>query len=525
MKHLISVVNRIFFSVIVLLSITFLPTNLYAAKITVDGIVYDLNKGAKEATIIGSVPASLPSELIIPSKITNKEISYTVRGIKMFSFDNTSIISVKIPGTIKYLENRCFGYCNNLKKVEIENGVSSIHYDAFCGSKNVTEVIVDRDVTDYITHFFNLEKLTIGPHVKEVRNASLSSCKQLTDLYINCEEISDINPGGLRKPWFNYLSSLKRVKFGENVRKINAEAFAYASNIESMDFSKSSLDSIGNNAFEGCDFEFLDLSSTKLKVIPIQAFRVCNNMKLIILPNTLKMIYEEAFYGCSKLEYVYIPDSVTCIMNRAFKNCDNLQQISLPIGFSQLGEQVFKETKLKQCDIRVSNGKSTSIPLSSIKTSNISMEGSLTEFLEDISGVVFGVGAALKNALPQDVVDVITATPAPTQSGPTLQAARDALLIEYDWSKGRVHDTDDDFQDYRSIVFTQNGQPISVKCSWCHLNKNGKRLDRFAFMDKDYKYRWYETLDQSIYAAYMYYFFQTEVNEGRDQYYISKYFE
>ena len=52
MKHLISVVNRIFFSVIVLLSITFLPTNLYAAKITVDGIVYDLNNYRKCTSII-----------------------------------------------------------------------------------------------------------------------------------------------------------------------------------------------------------------------------------------------------------------------------------------------------------------------------------------------------------------------------------------------------------------------------------------------------------------------------------------
>jgi hypothetical protein len=57
--------------------------------------------------------------------------------------------------------------------------------------------------------------------------------------------------------------------------------------------------------------------------------------------STITSIGDGAFYGCDRLTSVTIPDSVTSIGNYAFQNCSGLTSVTIPNSVTSIGEQAF----------------------------------------------------------------------------------------------------------------------------------------------------------------------------------------
>ena len=131
------------------------------------------------------------------------------------------------------------------------------------------------------------------------------------------------------------------------------------------------MESIGNNAFEGC----INLTSVTINnnvfvsenrtsetsfctifgpqvtnyileddVITIgdMAFLGCSNLISITIPNSVTTIGQSAFAECSSLTSVNIPNSVTTIGTTAFQNCSSLTSISIPEGVEKIGYGLFR---------------------------------------------------------------------------------------------------------------------------------------------------------------------------------------
>lgn len=101
------------------------------------------------------------------------------------------------------------------------------------------------------------------------------------------------------------------------------------------------LQSIGANAFIGCE----SLTSVQfpegLQVIAIEAFRGCTSLTSVLFPEELQRIGSFAFDGCTSLTSVQFSEGLQWIYDYAFRDCTSLTTIicnaSIPPEFTYDG--------------------------------------------------------------------------------------------------------------------------------------------------------------------------------------------
>lgn len=87
-----------------------------------------------------------------------------VESIADLAFSNSSITSVSIPSTVKYIGNRSFYSCTNMKEISIKNGAKYIGKSAFFGTK-INKIKLGSKVNrieDYAFAQSNLQYLDLG---------------------------------------------------------------------------------------------------------------------------------------------------------------------------------------------------------------------------------------------------------------------------------------------------------------------------------------------------------------------------
>ena len=105
-KHLPNSLRALFLSLAVLLSLPML-----AEEVEIDGINYDLNAEARQATVIKKSSGAYSGEVVIPESVEHKGAAYSVTSIG----------------------ESAFYYCSFLTSVTIPNSVTSIGESAFRG--------------------------------------------------------------------------------------------------------------------------------------------------------------------------------------------------------------------------------------------------------------------------------------------------------------------------------------------------------------------------------------------------------
>ena len=136
---------------------------------------------------------------------------------------------------------------------------------------------------------------------------------------------------------FKNDANLTAVDFtsAQHLRTIGIETF-YNSGLSSKVVIPSSVEAIGERAFENClslpEVEFKDGISS----IPTQCFNRCSSLNAVILPESLRTIAGFAFANCPLLEYVEIPIGVESIHGTAFRNDTNL---TLGVWYDSYGYQ------------------------------------------------------------------------------------------------------------------------------------------------------------------------------------------
>ena len=183
---------------------------------------------------------------------------------------------------------------DSIKKVVIEDGVTSIGKYAFWYCSNLTSI-------------------TIPDSVTSIGDAAFRSCSSLTSITIP-----------------------------NSVTSIGYAAFYDCSNLTSITIPDS-VTSIGNYAFRGCT----SLTSITIPdgVISIGAatFSGCTNLTSITIPDSVTSIGSSAFSCCTSLTSITIPDSVTSIGEWAFAFCQNLPSITIPDSVTSIGDSVFEK--------------------------------------------------------------------------------------------------------------------------------------------------------------------------------------
>ena len=213
-----------------------------------------------------------------------------------WTLDADGTLNISGMGAMKdygYDSNRNPVYKNsNVKKVVIEDGVTSIGESAFFYCSSLTSITIPDSVT------------SIGDYA-----------------FFNC-------------------SSLTSITIPDSVTSIGESAFYGCSSLTSITIPDS-VTSIGNSAFSYCSRLTSIMIPDSVTSIGDYAFRNCNSLTSITIPNSVTSIGSAAFYKCSSLISITIPDSVTSIGYAAFYDCSSLTSITIPKSVTSIGSGVF----------------------------------------------------------------------------------------------------------------------------------------------------------------------------------------
>lgn len=120
---------------------TTLPS--WAEDYTRDGIIYNLDKSTKTATV-----KRLEDKSATSAEIRSYAAGCKVVSIEEWAFvDCSSLTSINIPSSINSIGSDAFFYCSSLTEINIPNSVNSIGHYAFEGCKALTSINIPSSVT------------------------------------------------------------------------------------------------------------------------------------------------------------------------------------------------------------------------------------------------------------------------------------------------------------------------------------------------------------------------------------------
>ena len=323
---------------------------------------------------------------------------------KNLYLNNEIITSLSIPATIKQINSYAFYNCTDLTRVEIPSSVTSIGDSAFEGCVGLTSVTIGNSVTSIGNSAFNsctgLTSVTIPNSVTSIGNSAFEGCASLTS--VNASDLESwckiyfgnatANPNYYAKNLYLNNEIITSLSIPATNKRINNYAFYNCTDLTRVEIP-SSVTSIGDSAFEGCNLTqialenetppsyyspFSQYAQWATLTLPdnadIKAYLLSNwrNFMTIDQANGDKIFFAsddvfeyrfiessgEAFLvpspHYSKMVSASIPDrvvanrngeesfyKVTGIAPAAFMDCSNLTQIKLPANCEAIGEGAF----------------------------------------------------------------------------------------------------------------------------------------------------------------------------------------
>ncbi|MCL2053824.1 MAG: phage tail tube protein [Oscillospiraceae bacterium] len=269
------------------------------------------------------------------------------------------IIEVELPHGLTNIGSNAFAGYENLATINFPNTLEEIGWDAFsrCSSLGEIDLSSTSLTTIGISAFYDssITSITFPSTLEEIKDSAFSSCEQLKTV-----NLSGTNLKAIGRYAFSFPSppvpppALTSITFPDSLEKIGDNAFAFSTNLKTVDLSNTqlkvidarvfsynstlasiilpnTLEEIGDNAFIGCwELETINLSNTKLKSIGNHAFNT-SGLTSITLPNTLEEIKSSAFLGCADLEAIDLSNTnLKTIGEVAFADCTKMTDIFIP---------------------------------------------------------------------------------------------------------------------------------------------------------------------------------------------------
>jgi len=258
------------------------------AAMQAQALDYDYATNADGASVTITSYTGPGGDVIIPGAFAGLPVT----SIAEKAFEETSLTSVTIPGSVTNLGSWAFYGCSSLTSVTIPGSVTSIGYSAF------------------------------------------QSCTSLPDVTIP-QGIASI--GG----WaFADCTSLANVTISDSVTNIGDSAFFECVSLASV-IIPAGVTSLGVAAFYNCTSLASATIPGSVTSIGIQAFQSCISLTNVTMADGVTNIGESAFYDCTSLASVTIPDSVTTIGVEAFQSCVSLASVVIPASVANIGDIAF----------------------------------------------------------------------------------------------------------------------------------------------------------------------------------------
>ena len=241
-----------------------------------------------------------------------------------------SLLEIVVPSSVTSIGDSAFSFCSSLKYISIPKSVICLNGNPFAEWDGKFECLSPNFVNEDDV-LFNKDK----SRIISFRNQNIKS-------YVIPSSVTSIGDRA-----FYGCDSLSEIVIPSSVTSIGDRAFYGCSSLKYISIPKSVI-CLNGNPLAGWDSKLECLSPNfvyeddilfnkdKSRII---SFRN-QNIKTYVIPSSVTSIGDSAFYGCRSLSEIVIPSSVTSIGDRAFCNCRfpaNLKQELI----SLFGDKIF----------------------------------------------------------------------------------------------------------------------------------------------------------------------------------------
>ena len=220
------------------------------------------------------------------------------------------------------------GTCGENLKWELKNGTLTISGN---GKMNSFDDYLSRSPWYYVD---DIKKLVIKQGVTSIGRHAFSGCSGLTSVTIP-SSVTTIGDDA-----FYECSGLTNVTIPSSVTTIGKYAFSGCSRLTSVTIP-SSVTRIDEGTFSGCSGLTNVTIPSSVTRIDEGTFYGCRGLTNVTIPSSVTRIDKSTFYGCRGLTSVTIPSSVTSIGDYAFYECSGLTSVTIPSSVMSIGDDAF----------------------------------------------------------------------------------------------------------------------------------------------------------------------------------------
>ena len=273
--------------------------------------------------------------------------------------------TLTISGSGEVTSHNWTDYNEEIKKIVIEYGITSLPTMAFYQVKNATDVVMPDSIKVIPPEAFqdcvSLSNVTFPKKLNKICRSAFWNCNTLTKVKLP-DSLESIE-----KKAFGMCLNLDEIEMSSNIRSVETEAFTstkfyddgdnwdengilYCGNVlikerygvEDLEI-KEGTRVIADRAFAFNDILTKVTIPDTISVIGGASFISCSKLKTVIVKGGLKEIDGSAFANDALLREVQLPETVTSIGGGAFSGCRRLRDFKTPDSTTKLGEQAFKD--------------------------------------------------------------------------------------------------------------------------------------------------------------------------------------
>ena len=256
------------------------------------------------------------------------------------------LTEIIFPVSVKTLGDGAFYLCNGIKKVIFNDGIEELPDNLFRCNGALSELTLPKTLKKLGAFCFaqcpSLENIDLPDSVEKIGGYAFSKCtaiKEFTfkrdidcgeNVFYQCENLAEFNIGsGVKHPEsLPEAPCLKSVSVAkEHPDFVTVDGAVYTKD-------KKTLVRVPFGVIGGFTVP------RGVTAIGDRAFAECKGITAVDLPSTLESIGTEAFFGCEKLEAFTIGGKVKTVGNRALAECKGLRALHVSQSVTRLGRNL-----------------------------------------------------------------------------------------------------------------------------------------------------------------------------------------